>query len=368
MKYISEFRELNKAKGLLTEIQRISDVGILAGRNIRIMEVCGGHTMAIHKYGLPSLLPQPIELLSGPGCPVCVTANSFIDRAIALARREDVMITSFGDMLRVPGSSSSLLQERGKGADVRICYSSLDALELARKTPDKKVVFLGIGFETTAPTIAAAIHRAQHEGMGNFFVLNALKTMPSAMKALLEGGELRLDAFICPGHVSVVTGLSMYQPIADQFSKPCVVTGFEPLDLLQAILMICRQIAEGRHEVENQYSRAASWEGNALARDLIERVFEPDDVAWRGLGTIPGSGLKIRPEYGSLDATIALPVEVEVEKVHPGCICGSVMRGVKRPSDCKLFGKVCTPEDPKGACMVSDEGTCATFFKYRRPM
>ncbi|OFZ39654.1 MAG: hydrogenase formation protein HypD, partial [Bdellovibrionales bacterium GWC1_52_8] len=275
-------------------------------------------------------------------------------------------IASFGDLLRVPGSHSTLLAEKSKGGDIRICYSSLDALELARKNPSKKIVFLGIGFETTAPTVAAAIKRAEAEGLKNFLVLSAFKTMPEAMKALLQSGELALNAFICPGHVSVVTGLRIYDFIARDFKTPCVVTGFEPLDLLQAILMIVRQLKDGRSTVENQYTRAALPLGNPAAQALLNEIFAPSDVEWRGLGVIPGSGLGISDAYQAFDAQKVIPLQLEPAREQPGCICGSIMRGVKVPTECKLFAKACNPENPKGSCMVSDEGNCATYYKYAR--
>jgi hydrogenase expression/formation protein HypD len=364
MKYISEFRDHAAAQGVVRQIRDAASR--LEGRKLKIMEVCGGHTMAIFNYGIPALLPENIELISGPGCPVCVTANSFLDTAIAMARLPDVIITSFGDLLRVPGSHSSLLKEKSAGHDVRVCYSSLDALEIARSNPGKRVVFLGIGFETTAPTIASAVKHAVTEGVHNFFVLNALKTMPEAMKALLTSGELALNAFICPGHVSVITGLDIYKFIARDFKTPCVVSGFEPLDLLQSILMITRQCVEGRAEVENQYTRGAKWEGNDAARKLLDEVFAPADSEWRGLGKIPGSGLVLRGEYTRCDAAMHIPVKVEASRENPACICGAIMRGVKKPTDCSLVNKVCSPEDPKGSCMVSEEGSCATYFKYAR--
>lgn len=361
MRYLTDFRNLKAAQALAEEIR-----GIAPERELRIMEVCGGHTAAIFKYGLPDLLPKTVRLMSGPGCPVCVTSNYFLDYAIALSRRPEVMITSFGDLLRVPGSRSNLLAEKSAGADVRICYSSLDALELAIKNPEKKVVFLGIGFETTAPTVAAAIRRAQEQGVNNFYVLSALKTMPEAMKGLVSSGELALDAFICPGHVSVITGTSIYEFLARDFRTPCVVTGFEPLDLLQAILMIIRQVRDGRSQVENQYTRALRGEGNRTAQALLNEVFVSADVAWRGLGVISSSGLELAPAFASFDAFKQFPLALEQPKDNPGCICGAIMRGVSSPLECKLFAKACTPAGPKGSCMVSDEGSCATYFKYAR--
>lgn len=361
MKHITEFRNFEVAQALAHEIK-----STLGERPLRVMEVCGGHTAAIHKYGIKNLLPSSLKLLSGPGCPVCVTHNRYIDTAIELSKQPEVVIATFGDLIRVPGSRSSLMKEKSQGRDVRICYSALDALEIAKREPTKKIIFLGIGFETTAPTVAAPLKRAFQEGVHNFYVLNAFKTMPHAMRALLTGGELALDAFICPGHVSVITGLSIYDFIARDFKTPCVVSGFEPLDLLQSILMICKQVKEGRAEVENQYLRAAQLKGNPTAQALLEDVFEASDVEWRGIGMIPKSGLKIRSKYAAHDAFLAFPMDIPTARENPGCICGNIMRGVAEPTQCKLFSKACTPEDPKGSCMVSDEGTCATYFKYMR--
>jgi hydrogenase expression/formation protein HypD len=328
------------------------------------MEVCGGHTITIFKYGIRDLLPENIQLISGPGCPVCVTSNSFIDYAIEISKLPDVIITSFGDLIRVPGSQSSLLKEKTGGRDIRICYSSGDALDIAKKNPSKRVVFLGIGFETTAPTVAAVVRQAKVERIENFYILSAHKTMPNAMKALVDTGELGLHAFICPGHVSTITGLKMYEFLSRDYGTPCVISGFEPLDLLQSIYMIAKQINEGRSEVENQYTRTATWEGNKIAQRLIEEVFIPCDSEWRGLGVIPDSGLIPSESYNRFDAQRQIPVEIAVPKENPACICGDIMRGVKVPLDCILFAKGCTPENPKGSCMVSEEGSCATYYKY----
>jgi len=362
MKYIAEFRNHAAGAGLAAMIREA-----VRGRVIRIMEICGGHTITIFKSGLRELLPEGVRLISGPGCPVCVTHNTFIDHAIALSALPGVTITSFGDMMRVPGSASSLQKEKARGADIRICYSPLDALEIARTEPGRKIVFLGIGFETTAPGIAATIKRAYSEGLRNFTVLGAMKTVPAAMRALVAGGEVGIDAFICPGHVSTITGLGIYEFLARDFNTPCVVSGFEPLDMLRAIHMIALQLKEGRAAVENQYTRTASSDGNPKARAILDEVFVPCDVAWRGIGVIPGSGLAIAPAFGAHDASAAFDIRVPESHEHPLCICGDIMRGMRTPHECGLFAKACTPENPVGACMVSDEGSCATYYKYARP-
>jgi hydrogenase expression/formation protein HypD len=362
MKYMSEFRDAQAAKAIALQIRHIS-----GGKEIRIMEVCGGHTTAIFKYGIKALLPENIQLISGPGCPVCVTSTRFIDHAIALSRLPGTIVASFGDLIRVPGSTSSLLKEKAKGREIRTCYSSMDAVEIAEKNPDKRVVFLGIGFETTAPTVAAAMKYAKAHHLTNFYVLSAVKTMPNAMKALVESGVLNLHAFICPGHVSTITGLSIYDFLARYFKMPCVITGFEPLDILQSILMIAKQIHEGRSDVENQYARVVTWEGNKIARELMNEVFTPCDMVWRGMGMIPQSGLVPNEKYRGFDAQKQIRVEIEPSHgEHPACICGDIMRGGKIPLDCTLFAKACTPKDPKGACMVSEEGSCAIYYKYSK--
>jgi hydrogenase expression/formation protein HypD len=347
VKYLDEYRDPQLAKSLLSALQRRK----LGKDTIRLMEICGTHTVAIFRSGLRQLLPPGIQLISGPGCPVCVTANEDIDRAIWLAQQAGVIITTFGDLIRVPGSHSSLHQERSKGADVRIVYASFDALQIARENPDHQVVFLGIGFETTAPTIAAAVHRAA-------------KLLPPAMRALLEAEDLSLDGFICPGHVSTVIGAQAYREVVEKYGIPCVITGFEPLDILQGITMLVDQLEAGEPEVMIQYRRAVTWEGNVAARKLMDDIFEPADSTWRGLGEISLSGLKLRPAWQDYDAVarFAMP-EIQVEE-HPGCRCGEVLRGVMTPPQCGLFRKVCTPQQPMGPCMVSSEGTCGAYYRY----
>ena len=378
MKYIDEFRDGTIAIGLSKKIANLMD-----GHNeITIMEVCGSHTMSIYRYGLKKLLPSNIRLLSGPGCPVCVTSVNYIDTAIAISQNtsassnsgRDVLITTFGDMMRVPGSSSSLEKERAKGASVAVVYSTLDALHLAEKHPNKKVVFLAIGFETTAPTIAASVIEAERRGLKNYFVLTAHKIMPPVMEALLTDKELNLDGFLCPAHVSTIIGSRPYEFIARDFHIPCVIAGFEPLDILQGIYMLLEQIVKKEARVQIEYSRVAKREGNPTALALLDKVFEPCDVEWRGLGLIPGSGFKLRSRYEKFDAHTVFRIsdfgfQINSAICNPqsainGCICGDILRGVKLPADCKFFGKVCNPEHPVGACMVSSEGTCAAWYKY----
>jgi hydrogenase expression/formation protein HypD len=328
------------------------------------MEVCGTHTMAIYQYGIRSLLPARVRLISGPGCPVCVTPVGYVDKAVAYARQPETIIATFGDMLRVPGSTSSLMQERARGADVRIVYSTLDAVALAGKNPGKRVVFLGVGFETTAPTIAASILTAASRGLANYFVLAAHKTIPFPMQALSSDPGLGIDGYICPAHVSAIIGADAYRFLAEENGVPCVVTGFEPADVMQGVGMLVRQIVEKRSEVEIQYSRFVTREGNLKAQALLREVFTATDADWRGIGMIRGSGLDIAEKYAAFDVEKAVPVEVEEPHEPEGCLCGEVLKGKVPPRDCPLFGKTCTPEDPVGACMVSSEGSCAAAYKY----
>ncbi len=360
MKYLDEYRDPQLAQKLLAALRQRSH------RPVRLMEICGTHTVAIFRAGLRELLPDTIRLISGPGCPVCVTAAEDVDRTIWLAQQPGVILATFGDLVRVPGSQSSLQRERSRGADVRIVYASFDALEIARTHPDRQVVLVGIGFETTAPTVAAAIKQAAALGLNNFSVFTAHKLLPPAMEVLLQAEDIHLDGFLCPGHVSTVIGAKAYQDVAACHGIPCVVAGFEPLDVLQAIVMLVDQLEGRRSEVEIQYRRAVSWEGNVQARDLMDEIFEPADTSWRGLGTIPASGLRIRDRWQRFDATrrFAMPAIRVAE--HPGCRCGEVLRGVLQPHQCGLFRKVCTPEQPLGPCMVSSEGTCGAYYRYHR--
>ncbi len=328
------------------------------------MEVCGTHTMTIARNGIREMLPESITLISGPGCPVCVTPNRYVDTAIALSRQQGVIITTFGDMIKVPGSTSSLETERTRGSNVQIVGSTLEALNLARMHPRKKVVFLGIGFETTAPTVAASILEAKRLSLENYFVLCAHKTMPPAMD-VLSRGEVQIDGYLCPGHVSTIIGSDAYFPIVDKYRIGCVIGGFEPLDVLQSILLLVQQVQSGSPAVENEYSRAVQPEGNRKARGILSDVFDSCDSEWRGIGNIPQSGLEIRENYRRWDASVQIPVQVEPTKEHRSCRCGEVLQGIIRPLECSLFGKGCTPDTPIGACMVSTEGTCAAYYKYQ---
>ena len=358
MKFANEYRDPELAKKLLDRIRSRSR------QHTRLMEFCGGHTVAIFKHGLRELLPDNIEMLSGPGCPVCVTAAADLDKAIALAKLSGVIITSFGDMVRVPGSTSSLQQAKAGGADIMIVYSTQDALEIARDNPDKSVVFIGIGFETTAPTVGASILQAVQENIKNYYILSLHKVCPPIMKALLDMGEVRIDGIICPGHVSTIIGSYPYRFIPDDYGIACAVSGFEPLDILLTVDMLVEQIENDDPKVENAYGRGVKPEGNPQAVRLMETVFETGDANWRGIGTVPSSGLKLRPEYARFDADKAFDIDPGPTREPKGCICGSILRGVSIPLKCSLFGKTCTPEHPVGPCMVSSEGSCATYYQY----
>ena len=357
MKYIDEFRDRKLIDKVAKDIRDTVDTR----RTYNFMEVCGTHTMAIFRFGLRDILPRNINLISGPGCPVCVTPNEFIDKAITLSRRKNIIIATFGDMLKVPGSYSSLEKERARGAYVKMIYSSIDALDLAKKDPAKEIVFLGVGFETTAPTVAQSILVAKKENICNYSVLCAHKTMPQALKVLTEDPRLKIDGFLLPGHVSAIIGARPYEFLAKR-GKACVITGFEPLDILQAILMLLRQRTP---KVEVQYTRIINKAGNALAKNSIKIVFKEGDSIWRGIGAIKNSGLKIRDKFSEFDSEKRFKVQAPVARDHAGCICGDVIKGLKRPPECKLFGKLCNTEHPVGACMVSSEGTCAAYYKYR---
>lgn len=357
MKYITEYRDGALALKALDAIHRESKA------KLRIMEFCGGHTITLVKYGIPSMLPANIEMVSGPGCPVCVTTKAEIDAAIDIARRPDSVLATFGDMVRVPGTERSLQQAQSAGANVHVAYSPDDAVKLAAERRDRKVVFFAVGFETTAPVTAAAMRYSRELGLDNFFIYSAHKTTPAILAALLDG-EVRLDAFVCPGHVTTITGAGIYKPLTDA-GKPCVVSGFEPLDILNSVLMIVRQVNRGVAETGMEYSRVASVEGNRRAQALLGEVFEPCDAVWRGIGPVKGSGLKCKGDFERMDAARRFGLSpVLDEKETPGCICGSILRGVSKPTDCKLFKKACDPENPVGACMVSDEGTCSIHYRF----
>jgi hydrogenase expression/formation protein HypD len=335
-------------------------------KKINIMEICGTHTMAISRFGLRSMLSGKINLISGPGCPVCVTPIKEIDRAIETAGLDNVIITTFGDMMRVPGTRSSLAAEKAKGKDIRIVYSPVDALDIAKKNPDKNVVFIGIGFETTAPSIAVTVKQAKAEKIKNFFVQAAFKTIIPPMEALLKDKGLNLHGFIAPGHVSAITGGKIYEYITRKYGVPCVISGFEALDILQTILMIIKQVKAGEGKVEIQYTRAVKYEGNLTAQAVLKEVFEEVGSNWRGIGGIPMSGLDFNGDYSEFSAKNKFRIDISYSKEPEGCMCGEVLKGAVKPDKCGLFAGACTPENPIGACMLSSEGTCAAYYKYER--
>lgn len=363
MRFVDEFRNPALARKLLAALE------CRASRPVRLMEFCGGHTHAILRSGLRQLLPANVQLSSGPGCPVCVTAGSDVNRAIALARRPGVILATFGDMVRVPaglppGQVNSLQQARAVGSDVRIVYSTLDALDIARSNPTREVIFLGVGFETTAPTIAAAVVQAAAERLANFSVLSVHKLTPPATRAILDAGEVNLSGIIGPGHVTSIIGARAWEFLPREYEIPCAISGFEPLDILQAVVALVDMAISGKAEVSNEYARGVRAEGNVIAQRLLSRVFQVQPAEWRGLGIVPASGLVLRDEYRSFDALARFPVQVEPSQEPRGCRCGDVLRGVIAPTDCPLFGRACTPDDPVGPCMVSGEGACAAFLQY----
>ena len=360
IKHIEEYRDADIAKGLIKKIRAISQ------REIRLMEVCGTHTVSIFRSGIRSLLPKTISLLSGPGCPVCVTDQREIDAFIALARIENVILATFGDLMRVPGTLTSLQKEKAEGCDVRVVYSSMDAIDLARNNPQKQVVFLGVGFETTAPTIAAAIQTAQQMGLTNFSVFSAHKLVPPALEALMSMDDIRVDGFILPGHVSVIIGKDAYRPFFKQFNIPCTIAGFEPTDILQAIHRLVSQIETDSPGLENDYGRAVTNEGNIAAQRLLAETFDIQDVVFRGIGVIPGSGLKIKADLAEFDAEQKFEFYVPPSEDPKGCACGEILTGTKKPFECPLYKTRCTPMSPVGACMVSSEGTCAAYYRYHQ--
>lgn len=365
MRYIDAFRDGELARGLATAIARDAD----PARHYRLMEFCGGHTHAISRFGIADLLPSHIELIHGPGCPVCVLPVGRIDQAIRLALDHGVMLCSYGDTLRVPASGKlSLLRARALGADVRMVTSPLGALALARQHPDRQVVFLAIGFETTTPPTAVALQQARTQGVGNFSVLCNHVLTPAAMQAILtvEGGT-RIDGFIGPAHVSTVIGSAAYEPVAREHGKPIVIAGFEPLDVMRAIHMLLQQINTGRAEVDNEFTRAVGPQGNAKARALVDEVFElRDSFEWRGLGTLPHSALRLRPAWAAFDAEQRFAAPYQPVPDHKACECAAIVRGEKRPEQCRIFGTACTPDHPVGSCMVSSEGACAAHYSYGR--
>jgi hydrogenase expression/formation protein HypD len=370
MKYVEEFRDPAAAKGVLAAIARVVDeIGATAEAPVRIMEICGGHTHAIFRYGLDRLTPPGLEFIHGPGCPVCVLPMRRVDECVALAERPEVIFTTFGDAMRVPGTEKSLMQAKAEGADIRMVYSPLDALELARRAPDREVVFFGLGFETTTPATALAIQQAAREGLGNFTVFCNHITVPPPIRALLDDPDMLLDGFVGPGHVSMVIGTRPYRFIAEEYGKPIVVAGFEPLDLLQSVLMVLEQIRDGRAEVENQYARVVPEAGNPASLAAIADVYAArPSFEWRGLGEIDESGLRIRDAYAAFDAEAKFGIGYGAGPRHveepEGCACGQVMTGRIKPTGCPQFGRGCTPETPLGALMVSSEGACAAYWQY----
>lgn len=358
MDYTEAFSDPRLAQHLVKEIHRLTD------RPLRLMEVCGTHTVAIFRHGIRSLMPDGLDLISGPGCPVCVTSQRDIDTVVALSQVPGLGILTFGDMIRVPGSNGSLKDAMAMGADVRIVYSSLDAINIAKTEPHKNFVFLAIGFETTAPSIAATIKRAYEVGIKNLRFLSLHKLLPPALEVLFEGANVDIQGLICPGHVSAVIGSNPYWQFVQKNKVPCVITGFEPLDILQGIAMLLRQINENRAEVEIQYTRAVRPQGNPKAMAIMEEVFEPTDAEWRGLGIIKNSGLKIRDAFSDFDALRIYELELPRYSENRNCRCGDVLKGIIKPNMCKMFGRVCRPDNPLGPCMVSSEGSCAAYFYY----
>jgi hydrogenase expression/formation protein HypD len=363
MRFVDEYRDPAVARAILAEIHEL----VVPGETVRVMEVCGGHTHTIYRHGIEDLLPPEVELVHGPGCPVCVIPMGRVDDAIAIAETEGVILATFGDMLRVPGSGGSLLDARARGADVRMVYSPLDALQLARANADRTVVFLAIGFETTAPATAVTLLRARAEGVANLLVFCNHVLIEPPLRAILATPDVRIDAFIGPGHVSTVIGTEAYRFVAEEHGRPVVVTAFEPVDLLQAVAMILRQRAEGRCEVENQYTRVVRPEGNVRALAAMAETMETrESFAWRGLGTLPRSGLQLREAFAAHDAERAMTIPGRHVDDPKACRCGEVLTGRLRPDECGVFGTACTPEQPLGTCMVSSEGACAAFFAYAR--
>jgi hydrogenase expression/formation protein HypD len=358
MKQTDSFRSADLASSLAAKLQQA------VTKPIKIMEVCGSHTMSIFHHGIRELLPTDMQLLSGPGCPVCVTPQGYIDTAIQLAQNKEVILASFGDMLRVPGNHSSLLQEKAAGHDIRVLYSPLDAVEIAAANPERQVVFLGVGFETTAPVVALTILEAAKRNLNNYSVFSAHKLVPPAMEALCADSGLQVDGFLCPGHVSTVIGLAPYRFLAEKYHKPAVIAGFEIVDILHALLLIVEMLYQDNPAAVNAYPRAVADGGNPTARKILNQLFTAADSTWRGLGLIPHSGLQIRPEFAGFDAAVKFGLKETETQTPNGCSCGDILRGLKTPPQCLLYKKICTPQTPMGACMVSSEGACAAYYKY----
>ncbi len=360
MKYLDEFRDPVLAGKIIDEIKAVTK------KNWVIMEICGGQTHAIIKNGIDRLIPSEIELVHGPGCPVCVTPLELIDKALEIASRPDVIFTSFGDMLRVPGSKKDLFKVKSEGGDVRIVYTPLDAVKLARENPDKKIVFFGVGFETTAPITAMSVWQAHREGLTNFYLLASHVLVPPAMTALLDSPSNRVQGYLAAGHVCTVMGWEQYIPVSEKYKVPIVVTGFEPVDLLEGILLVVRMLEEGKIGVENQYARVVKREGNRPAQEILAKIFQVAERKWRGIGNIPQSGLVIRPEFSAYDAELVFDVgDIKVEE-PPECISGLILQGLKKPFECPAFGNKCTPQKPLGATMVSSEGACSAYYAYHQ--
>ena len=359
MKYLTEYRNPELAKKVLREIKST------VTKPWKIMEVCGGQTHSLVKNGILSVLPKEISMLHGPGCPVCVTPLNLIDKAIYLAEEKQVVLCSFGDMLRVPGSKKSLLEAKANGADVRVLYSPLEAVTIAEENPEKEVVFFAVGFETTAPSNALSVIHAKKIGLTNYSILTSHVLVPPAITALMEDSQSQIDGFLAAGHVCSIMGYWEYIPLAKKYNVPIVVTGFEPLDILQGILMAVKQLEEGRAEVENQYTRMVKENGNKAAQDIITKVFATGDQIWRGIGSIPESGYQINKEYEAFDADKKFKIQIKEVPENELCIAGDIMKGIKKPFDCKAFGKLCTPQNPLGAPMVSSEGACAAYYNFQ---
>ena len=358
MKCAEEFRDKAITDALLTELSAIVD------RPLRIMEVCGTHTVSIFRHGLRSLVPGEVELISGPGCPVCVTPAGHVDGFLQAAGKENVIVATFGDLIRVPGSNGSLAEARSNGAAVEMVYSAMDALTLAENNPEKIVFFPAVGFETTAPTIAATILEAQRREIHNFSIFAGCKIMPPPLEALMGDPELKVDGLLCPGHVSAIIGAGAYTPLAEKYNLPCAVAGFEPADILAGLVSLTRQVVSGKAKVDNCYTRVVSDTGNARARELMNKVFVPEDTQWRGLGMIPASGLGLREEFQQFDAINKLQLELVAVPEPQGCKCGEILQGHLLPPACPLYGTTCTPIQPIGPCMVSSEGTCSAYYRF----
>lgn len=354
------FKDPKRAQELIELIYQVT-----GDEQISLMEVCGTHTVSIARYGFRSLMPKGLQLLSGPGCPVCVTADEDIDYAIDLADIDNLILATFGDMLRVPGSESSLHEKKAQGRDIRVCYSPLDALQIARENPDKEVVFVGVGFETTAPIIGAALMQAQQEELKNFSIFSAHKTMPGALEAIVNDPEIKLDGLILPGHVSTIIGKAPYRFLSQRYHIPGVITGFEPVDVLQGILQLVQMVKHKHADIYNAYPRGVRDEGNKAAQAMIAELFEPCDVKWRGLGVISQSGLRIKDAYAQFDARKRFKLTERNSSSHTACKCGDVLRGAITPDKCPMFGHACNPQHPVGPCMVSSEGSCAAYYRYQ---